>query len=432
MPDNIEKEIVLRTEEVNEILTVPPAWIVRWGITIVFLVLVLGLTLSYFIHYPDKLTAKTTITTLNPPVTLVAKVNGKLTFLLVKNNQVIGKEQVLGVIENTANPIQVLDVEKIIDSLIYQLRTKDYVFVLPLSDTLKLGDVTPQYLTFLKCYKDYKLFAEISPQLQEVRILEKELAEYAILLDKYKKEEDIFQEEYMLTEKDYNRDLGLLKEGVISPRDFELKKKDYLGAQRNFENQKINTSNTKITINGIEKNKLQLQIQEYQERSKYREDLEQAINNLKAAINTWKANYLLQSPIAGKVSFFNYWTVNQNIKTGDAVFSVVPTGQQEIIAKLILPTQNSGKVKVGQKVNIKLDNYPYTEYGMLNGTVNNISLVPNNNTFAIDVELSKGLTTSYNKTLTYKEEMSGSGEIITTNLSVLDRVFMKLKKMIAK
>ena len=432
MPDNQEKEIVIRTEEVNEILSAPPTWIVQWGITIVFLVIVLGLALSYFIHYPDKLSAKTTITTLNPPVTLVAKVNGKLTYLLVKNNEEVSQESVLGVIENTANHNQILSIEKTVDSLIYQLRTKDNVLTTTLSDTLKLGDVTPQYLTFLKCYKDYKLFAEISPQLQEIKILDKELTEYAILLTKYKKEEDIFQEEYFLTEKDYTRDLGLLKQGVISARDFELKKKDYLAAQRNFENQKINTSNTKITINNIEKNKLQLKIQEYQERSKYRQELEQAIKNLQASINTWKANYLLQSPIVGKVSFFNYWTVNQNIKTGDAVFSVVPTGQQELVAKLILPTQNSGKVKVGQKVNIKLDNYPYTEYGMLNGVVKNISLVPSNNNYAVDVELSKGLTTSYNKTLTYKEEMSGTGEIITNNLSVLDRVFMKFKKMIVK
>ena len=162
------------------------------------------------------------------------------------------------------------------------------------------------------------------------------------------------------------------------------------------------------------------------------QDLEQSVKSLQSAINTWRTTYLLESPIAGKVSFFNYWSVNQNIKTGDAVFSIVPTQQQELVAKLILPTQNSGKVKVGQRVNIKLDNYPYTEYGMLNGIVKNISLVPNNSNYAVDVELVNGLTTSYNKTLTYKEEMSGTAEIITDNLSILDRIFMNLKKTVVK
>ncbi len=40
----------------------------------------------------------------------------------------------------------------------------------------------------------------------------------------------------------------------------------------------------------------------------------------------------------------------------------------------MLPTSNSGKAKIGQQVNIKLADYPFSEYGMLNGTVTNISL----------------------------------------------------------
>ncbi len=427
MPGEQEKDIIIRTEEVNEILAAPPRWIFRWGISIVFIVIILGLVLSYFIRYPDTLPAQATITTSTPPVTLVSKTTGRLALLMVKNNEIIGKGGVLGVIENTADYRQVLAVEKNADTLFYQLRTQESVNDIPLSDTLKLGDITPQYLAFLKSYKDFRLFSEINPQQQEILILNKQLAEYGVLLSKYQKEETIYQEEFKLIEKDYNRDLNLYRQDAISARDFENKKKEYLASQRNFENQKIIASNTKIAVNTIEKNKIQLRIQEYQERNKYKQELEQAIKSLQAAIDAWKNNYLLQSPVTGKVSFFNYWAVNQNIKNGDPVFSVVPTGAQEFIARLILPTQNSGKVKMGQNVNIKLDNYPYTEYGMLNGVVKNISLVSNNNTYAVDVVLARGLTTSYNKTLIYKEDMSGTGEIITNNRSLLDRILAKLK-----
>ncbi|MCE9539155.1 MAG: HlyD family secretion protein, partial [Bacteroidetes bacterium] len=61
------KEIEIKTEEVNELLTAVPKWIVRWGVTIIFLVMVLALSLSFFIKYPDTLSAKTIITTANPP-----------------------------------------------------------------------------------------------------------------------------------------------------------------------------------------------------------------------------------------------------------------------------------------------------------------------------------------------------------------------------
>jgi hypothetical protein len=79
---------------------------------------------------------------------------------------------------------------------------------------------------------------------------------------------------------------------------------------------------------------------------------------------------------------------------------------------------------------IKLDNYPYNENGMLRGVVTNISTVPNKDTYAIDVDLNNGLTTSYNKTLLYKEEMKGKADIITKNISVMDRIFFNFKKLV--
>jgi multidrug efflux pump subunit AcrA (membrane-fusion protein) len=98
-----EKEILLRTEDVNEILTSTPKWILRWGISVIFILILTCVALSYFIRYPDILTADITLTTINPPVTLVAKNNGKLVHLLVKNNQVVKANQTIAVIENTAN-----------------------------------------------------------------------------------------------------------------------------------------------------------------------------------------------------------------------------------------------------------------------------------------------------------------------------------------
>jgi multidrug efflux pump subunit AcrA (membrane-fusion protein) len=84
-----ENDIQLRTEEVNELLGAEPNWVYRWGILTIFIIMLLGLVLSFFIRYPDILTAKTTITTLNPPVTLVSKTDGKIISLQVKNNQFV-------------------------------------------------------------------------------------------------------------------------------------------------------------------------------------------------------------------------------------------------------------------------------------------------------------------------------------------------------
>jgi len=63
------------------------------------------------------------------------------------------------------------------------------------------------------------------------------------------------------------------------------------------------------------------------------------------------------------------------------------------------PVQRSGKVEIGQKVNIKLDNCPYQEFGMILGEVKSKSTVPKNNSYTLTLVLPDGLSSSYNKKL---------------------------------
>jgi multidrug resistance efflux pump len=102
----------------------------------------------------------------------------------------------------------------------------------------------------------------------------------------------------------------------------------------------------------------------------------QAFYELKKAIKNWELNYVLRSSIAGQVTFLQIWTPSQNVAAGDNVFAVIPLNNQNYIGKVKAPAQNSGKIKVGQDVNIRLANCPDREFGMLKGTIKNISLTP--------------------------------------------------------
>ena len=425
-----EKEIIIRTEEVNEILTSTPKWILRWGISVVFILIITGIVLSYFISYPDILTADITLTTLNPPVTLVAKNNGKLTYLLVKNNEVVKENQTIAVIENTAYYKDVLYLFENGNNLINQLKLSDSIPQVTIKDSLRVGELTPFYLLALKSNKDLNLYKHVNPYNRQIALLRKDLMSYSDLLLKYKQQESINKQQLNLSEIDYNRDKTLLETQAISAREFENKKKEYLSALNSNEQIKITVSSALIQVNSTEKNILQLQIQDFQEQAKLKNEFLQSLKTLNSEIEKWKQLYLIESPTNGKISFFNVWATNQNIKQGDELFSVIPTQKQQFIGKCILPILNTGKLSIGQHVNIKLDNYPYNENGMLQGTVTNISEVPNKDTYAIDVELINGLTTSYHKTLSYKEQMKGKADIITKNVSVMDRIFFNFKKLV--
>lgn len=46
------------------------------------------------------------------------------------------------------------------------------------------------------------------------------------------------------------------------------------------------------------------------------------------------------------------------------------------IGKIVLPRQGAGKVKAGQRVNLKFEEYPYMEYGFAQITLTDVSMSP--------------------------------------------------------
>jgi multidrug resistance efflux pump len=427
-----ENEIEIKTDEVNELLTAVPKWIIRWGVTIIFGIMLSTLILTFFIKYPETLPASITITTNNPPITLVAKTSGKIILLPVKNNQAVKASTVLMVLENPANYKHILSVSALLDTFQTNLKLKKNIPEMVFFDSLQLGDISTPFLQFLKSYNSYKLFTETNPQQKEISIINNELETYSILFAKYQTQENLSKQEFELAEKDFNRFNSLFQNGSISSKEFEDKNRDYINAKKSYENIKINNLNNKITINNLEKNKLQLQLLAVQESEKYIQELNESIQRLKLQIETWKQTYLVIAPFDGIVSLFNYWNVNQAITQGNEVLSIVPSEKQEVIGKLILPLQNSGKLKTGQTVNIKLNNYPYQEYGMLKGVVRNISVIPQKQNYSVEVALPEQLTTTYHKKLEYKEEMQGSAEIVTEELTLFKRIFYQFRKLVKK
>jgi hypothetical protein len=121
------------------------------------------------------------------------------------------------------------------------------------------------------------------------------------------------------------------------------------------------------------------------------------------------------------------------VNQGDLVFTIIPSENADFIAKLKTPVQNSGKIKVGQKVNIKLESFPDTEFGTLQGKVKNISLIPDAEGFYyIDVSLPSILITSYNKEIEFKQEMRGVAEIVTEDLRLIERFFYQFKELVSR
>lgn len=425
------ENIDLRSEEVQDILTKVPHWMIRWGSILFLILIVLLLAITWFVKYPDIISTQVVVTTQIPPQKEYAKTTGELDTILVIDNQLVATNQPLAIIENSANFSDVLLLKSILDTV--SVSNKGFYFPFDELPILFLGEMEANFALFENAYIQYSLNKELQPFTNESVANSVSVLELKNRLQSIQLQKEIYQSELVFKEKDLARYKTLFKKGVISAQEYENKQQALLVSQRNLNTLNQSVSQTIEAISNARKTSRGTQISKTKQEVVLMKDLIQSFNRLKKNIKDWELRYVLQSNMTGKVSFMNYWNKNQTVNLGDLVFTIIPIENSSFIAKLKAPTQNSGKIEVGQSVNIKLQNYPDAEFGMLRGQVESISSVPNNDGFyLIDVSLPEKLITSYNKEIAFKQEMSGTAEIITEDLRLIERFFYQFRNVLSR
>ena len=332
MPKKSLNNIELRSEEVQEILSTPPHWMIRWGNIIFFSLMMLLLFLSWLVKYPETVICEAIVTMEIPPEVKFAGTSGKLDVILVSDNDAVTKDQPLAIIESTANYEDILRLKKVVDTI--RINNKSFRFPMDELTSFSFGNIESTYIIFENNYIQYEL-----NQKQQ---------RFANNVSK-RGEIDLVKEE-----------MTLLK------------------------------------------------------------DVIESFSQLKKEIKDWESQYAIRSNTKGRISFLNAWVPNQKVTQGNLMFTILPEESSTFVAKLKTPVQKSGKIEKGQKVNVRLENYPDSEFGILIGTVKRISTIPNKEGgYFVDVDLPDKLITSKNKEIEFTLEMRASAEIITEDLRLL-------------
>ena len=425
-----QPNIELRSEEFHDILGTIPSWILRKGITIIAIILLVVLLGSAIFRYPDTITTTMTLTGTTPALVLVAKTSGKIKEFNISDKQVISKGEYLAIIENSANTKDVWILKQYLEQLNISM---DTIFELP-PKNLSLGIIQTSYSNFYITLFNYYEFKRQGYYSQKIEFMEEKAKQYGDYYQSILKQKDIINEQFLLNKNLYNRDSILNKRGVISNEELEYTKSKYLDGYLSLNNVNTTIQNTEIQITQMQESLVDASYEYSDKKNQLETQLKTYIAQLFTEIQSWELNYALISPIGGQVTFTNYWVENQNVIAGEAVFTIIPNNNEEIIGKAQMPLARSGKVKIGQKVNIRFVNFPDNEYGIVKGIVRNISTVPikegkETDTYIVEINLPDGLKTTYNKELPYLPEMQAQADIITEDMSLLERFFMPLRKI---
>lgn len=415
MPEN--KEIEIRSDEIQEILSHMPNWMIRWGVSLISGLILMLVFISWFIKYPDTIQGQAKITTEQPPVKLISKTGGYIENLYFKNNTIVEKGQIIAEITNSTNK----------EALSYLLKTLD-TETLTLDTNLIFGEIQAEYNSLVKNLQDYNVLVNDNYYQNSLRHVTQQINYNKQLALITKEQLNLMNQELINATEKFKADSSLFAKEVISKYDFYKNQTELNNRKNEYISLKKTYVQYHITVTQNEKERDDLTKRFEEEERNFKNGITSNKKNIKSYIESWQQNFTLVSPMKGKLSYLMNITSNQYITSQLPLFVIIPDNE-DYIGYVTIPTEGYGKIKKGQKVRIKLNNYPYQQYGQLIGKIKEISQVPNENNYQIKIQLSNQLITTYHKKIKYTPEMIGSAEIVTKDLRLLERVFNSFRKV---
>lgn len=419
----MEEKINIKSDEITEILGTPPKWIVRWGITVLLIIVLFIFIGSAFFRYPDIIVAPVVITAENPPSVVVARVNGKPEKLFVSNDQDVIKGDTLGVIEN---PAHYKDVFRIAQYAI-GFRIDSSSIAKPPVGNLTLGELQTNYNAFIRSLADWELFHSQKYHQLKIEALKTELSQQQNYSKGLQRHYELMVLDTELAHRQLQRDSFLFSKGAVAPLEYERAQTVLLGKQQALEGAQLGITNNNITIERIRQTIVDTQLEYESQSQRLSKELASAHTQLLSALSSWEKSYLLIASSTGRLTYMNIWSDLQEVTAGLPLFAITPNSIGEVQARLVVPFAGAGKVKTGQRVNVKLDGYSYMEFGMVEGFIRSVSSGYTEQGYPAVAGLPNGTTTSYGVAIQFDRELQGVAEITTEDLSLLQRLFSPLK-----
>ena len=423
-----ENDIELRTSEIDAILGKSPNWIMRTGIGIICISVLILLVGSVFFYYPETISCSINITTNLPPSHLINKGGGLIEKMYVEKNNIVKKDQILAVIKNSANVDDVLWLKLVMDSISTE-QYKNKVNIFASKKNLELGDLTNSFSELQKAIEAYDIFCRLKTFEKKQQALLKEIQHTNSYEQSLLKKYELENANCDIAAQAFTRDSTLFVGNAATMIEYEQAKSLLIQKKVTLMTNKVEIENIRIQKSQLAHALIENTEQLIEKEKLLIKDMEIAFKNMRTELNQWIQTFAIVAPYDGKASFSKYWSIGQYVTPGEEVMTIIPV-ENQLVGKLLLPTAKSGKVKIGQKVNIKLDSYPYIEFGVVQGTVQAISMMPYEKNYLVDVTLPNGLYTNYGKNLQFSQEMPGTAEIITEDVTLFDRIYNPIRSVL--
>jgi len=414
----------INSEEIQEIITAVPSWILRRGIMLIFLILGTIVLISALIQYPEIIKTGLKVNSLNAPKAVFAKQTGKITSLLVHEGITVTQNQPLAFMESTGSHEDVLKLHNVLKNIDKEL-SKDRGTKILLLKGLNLGELQGAYQSFYQQYLQFISAQKGGYYLTKKKYLEIDLKEIEKLKIQIIEQQKIQEQEYANVTHEFEAYKKLYQKGVVSVSEYKQQENKYLSGKYPLQQTGTALLNNNSVYVGKQKEILDIEHIIQEEKAKFI----QSLSNIITETDSWINQYILKSPVDGTVSYAGIVQENQTVNTGQELFMVKPINAN-FFGEVHIPQYNMGKVRKGQRALVKMHSFPFEQYGLIRGEITYISDVAfKDSIFIAKISFKKFENKDHNHKITLKNGMLGDAEIITEDSSLLQRFFRSIIKM---
>lgn len=425
MKNRIENQF---SDEILMIVCEPPSWLMRAGSSVMAGIVLLFFIGTWVLKYPEVLKGSAIIRTQEAAIRVQAPSNGRLAKLLVKDGSLVKKGDVIAETENTMRLENIPAMQNILHQAKNFLKDNSNTIVFP-QDSYVWGELQADFNLLRQAYLDFKRMQQDDYQRIQTENLKQQAAEMQQMAAYQERQKQLVAQSTNYASEAFQTDSKLYEEGISSKMEFIKSNHKFIEKQQEQEDINKALITTRLKIKELEKNIYDLGHTQLEKRRTCIDYIEQSLHNIENSLRNWQQNYLIKAPADGKLFFLKNLAENQFLKALDTLCAVMPA-QDSYIALVDIPVMGMGKAAIGQKVIIKLDDYPYQEFGMLEGEVKSVFPSLNIRYYRVEVSLSKGLESTYQRKFHCRSELAGSAEIVTADLRMLERAFYGIRKLL--
>jgi multidrug resistance efflux pump len=407
----------------DEIHNYTAAWYVRWGGALVLVLLAVVGVAGSLVRYPEVVRARVTLSTKLVAVRVSVPAGRRVERVLVQENQKVEAGTPLIVLESAA---AYDDVQRVSAWLHAAALNNGAATLPPMPERVSLGLAQAEYIALQDRVEKWVSLHRDPFRAELVQALRRQLAARDRTRDVLREQRRAAGDAQEIAQAQMARERGLVERMAASADGLDRARAQSVDHEIRVLQAEASVAAADVERAQVEQEVLRIRHEAQAEAELARQAVLAAARALRGAIERWDAEHVLRAPTRGVATFIEPLQRGRVFESAREVVAVAPQGQP-VEGTMFIPESGIGRVHPGMRVRIALTSYPSREFGSVVGRIRHIGMVAGPDGYLATLELPQGLRTGFGRAVGFRQQMSGDGEIIVGETTLLGRFVGSLK-----